>query len=98
MRAYLPDGNRQKHQGDAVEHGVRQGHAAARELDCHERHGDGSERPWQGNLLRMRRTDVPVQPEGEVRVVEPTDQHDAGKDRGAWAEPPQGRTKAEQEN
>ena len=46
----------------------------------------------------MRCADVPVQPEGEVGVVEPTDEHDAGKDRSAWAETPQHRAKAEEED
>ena len=46
----------------------------------------------------MRGADVPVQPEGEVRVVEPADEHDAGKDRRAWAETPQRRAEAEEED
>ena len=46
----------------------------------------------------MRGADEPVQPEGEVRVVEPTDEHDAGKDRRAWAETPQSRAEAEKED
>ena len=98
VRAHLPDGDREEHEGDAVEHGVRQGHTEAREPDRDERYGDGRERPRQRDFLRMHGADEPVQPDGEVRVIEPADERDAGEDRGARAKTPQGRAEAEKED
>ena len=89
-------GNGEQHEGDAVEDGVRQRHAdSARARPQPSADRDGQQRPWQADLVRTRCTDEPVQPEGEVGVVEPPTERRAGKDRGAWAEPPQRRTKAE---